>query len=74
AVVTERGVALNGQYQALARELIRRGVPVKSIHQLRDETYALTGVPRPVAFTDKVVGLIEYRDGTIIDVVRQVCL
>jgi citrate lyase subunit alpha/citrate CoA-transferase len=46
--------------------------PVKDIRQLRDEVYAITGVPRPIEFEDKVVGLIEYRDGSIIDVVRQV--
>lgn len=72
AVVTERGVALNGQYQTLAPELRRRGVPVKTIHELRDEIYAITGVPRPIEFTDRVVGLIEYRDGSISDVVRQI--
>lgn len=72
AVVTERGVALNAKYRHLARDLSRRGVPVKSIHQLREEIYALTGVPRPIEFTDRIVGLIEYRDGSITDVVRQV--
>ncbi|MDQ2694141.1 MAG: citrate lyase subunit alpha [Pseudomonadota bacterium] len=72
AVVTERGVALNGKYQGIARDLARRGIPVKSIHQLKEEIYAITGVPRPIEFTDKVVGLIEYRDGSITDVVRQV--
>ncbi|QTF93491.1 citrate lyase subunit alpha [Halomonas sp. BM-2019] len=72
AVVTERGVALNSRYQALAPELARRGVPVKPIHQLRDEIYAITGIPRPIEFTDRVVGLIEYRDGSITDVIRQV--
>ena len=71
AVVTERGVALNETYQALAPELKRRGVPIKPIHQLRDEIYALTGVPRPIEFSDKIIGLIEYRDGTITDVIRQ---
>ena len=29
-------------------------------------------VPEPIEFGDKIVGLIEYRDGTIIDVIRQV--
>lgn len=72
AVVTERGIALNGKYQALEPELKRRGVPVKPIHQLRDEIYAITGVPRPIEFSDRIVGLIEYRDGTITDVVRQI--
>jgi citrate lyase subunit alpha/citrate CoA-transferase len=72
AIVTERGVALNGKWQALAPDLARRGVPVKTIHQLKDEIYAITGIPRPIEFTDNIVGLIEYRDGTITDVVRQI--
>ena len=72
AIVTERGVALNSKYQALAPDLRRRGVPVKSIIELRDEIYGITGAPRPIEFTDKIVGLVEYRDGTITDVIRQV--
>jgi citrate lyase subunit alpha/citrate CoA-transferase len=72
AVVTERGVALNSRYRDIARDLTRRGIPVKTIEQLKDEVYDITGVPRPINFTDKVVGLIEYRDGSITDVVRQV--
>ncbi|MER2527962.1 MAG: citrate lyase subunit alpha [Candidatus Competibacter denitrificans] len=72
AIVTERGVALNKKYQALAPDLRRRGVPVKSIVELRDEIYSITGAPRPIEFTDKIVGLVEYRDGTITDVIRQV--
>ena len=71
-IVTERGVALNTKYQGMAADLARRGVPVKSIAQLKDEIYAITGIPRPIEFTDKIVGLIEYRDGSITDVVRQV--
>jgi citrate lyase subunit alpha/citrate CoA-transferase len=72
AVVTERGVALNTRYQGIAQDLARRGIPVKPIAQLKDEIYAITGAPRPIEFTDKIVGLIEYRDGSITDVVRQV--
>ena len=44
----------------------------ETIRELRDEIYAVTGVPKPIEFEDKVVALIEYRDGSIIDVVRQV--
>ena len=72
-IVTERGIAVNDKYPELKAELIRRHVPVRDIRELRDEIYAITGVPRPVEFDDKVVGLIEYRDGSIIDVIRQVC-
>ena len=71
-VVTERGIAVNDHLPELKAELIRRRAPVKDIRQLRDEIYAVTGVPRPIEFDDKVVGLIEYRDGSIIDVVRRV--
>ena len=71
-IVTERGIAVNDNLPELKAELIRRHAPVKDIHQLRDEIYAVTGVPKPIEFEDKVVALIEYRDGSIIDVVRQV--
>ena len=68
----ERGIAVNDNLPDLKAELIKRGAPVKDIRQLRDEIQAVTGVPKPVEFEDKVVALIEYRDGSIIDVIRQV--
>jgi citrate lyase subunit alpha/citrate CoA-transferase len=71
-IVTERGIAVNDRLPELKAELIKMRAPVKDIRELRDEIYAVTGVPRPIEFEDKVVGLIEYRDGSIIDVVRQV--
>ena len=72
AVVTERGIAVSGRFPELKAELIRRQAPVKDIRQLRDEVRALTGIPRPLEFEDDVVGLVEYRDGSIIDVIRKV--
>ncbi|MGH2195709.1 citrate lyase subunit alpha, partial [Enterococcus faecalis] len=30
------------------------------------------GTPEPIKYGDKVVALIEYRDGSVIDVVRNV--
>lgn len=72
-IVTERGIAVNDKYPELKAELIARRAPVKDIRELRDEIYAVTGIPRPLEFEDKVVGLVEYRDGSIIDVIRQVC-
>lgn len=71
-VVTERGIAVNPKHQELRGELLRRKLPVKEIGELQQEIYQITGRPRPLEFTDKVVALIEYRDGSIIDVVRQV--
>lgn len=71
-IVTERGIAVNDKHEDLKKELIKHKMPVKDIHQLRDEITRITGVPRPVEFTDDVIALIEYRDGSIIDAVRRV--
>jgi citrate lyase subunit alpha/citrate CoA-transferase len=71
-VVTERGIAVADRHEALKKELVRRRLPLKDIRALHEEICALTGQPRPVEFTDDVVALIEYRDGSIIDVVRRV--
>jgi citrate lyase subunit alpha/citrate CoA-transferase len=71
-IVTERGIAINENHQDLKRELIKHKVPVKEIGELQKEIYQLTGRPRPIEFTDEVVALIEYRDGTIIDAIRKV--
>jgi len=71
-VVTERGICVSDKHPELKEELRRRNLPVKDIRQFHDEITRLTGVPRPVDFEDRIVGLIEYRDGSIIDVVRQV--
>jgi citrate lyase subunit alpha/citrate CoA-transferase len=43
-----------------------------TIHELYERAVALTGEPAPIEFLDKVVGIIRYRDGSVIDVVRQV--
>jgi citrate lyase subunit alpha / citrate CoA-transferase len=71
-IVTERGIAVNDKHPELKAELIKRRAPVKDIRELRDEIYAVTGIPRALEFEDKVVGLVEYRDGSIIDVIRKV--
>ncbi|MBQ1861202.1 MAG: citrate lyase subunit alpha, partial [Clostridia bacterium] len=47
-------------------------VPLKTIEELRDIAYSIVGKPDPLEFGDRVVGIIEARDGTIMDVVRQI--
>ncbi|GAB1535427.1 citrate lyase subunit alpha [Geovibrio sp. ADMFC3] len=71
-IVTERGIAVNSKHEDLKKELIKAKMPVKDIHDLRKEITQITGVPRPVEFTDDVIALVEYRDGSIIDSVRRV--
>lgn len=47
------------------------GLPLVDIQTLRQIGLHLTGAPHPPAFTDRIIGVVEYRDGTVIDVVRQ---
>ena len=42
------------------------------IEQLQEKAYELVGEPDPLQWEDKVVAVVEARDGTILDVVRQV--
>jgi citrate lyase subunit alpha/citrate CoA-transferase len=71
-IVTERGIVVNDRHEELKEELVRRRVPVKDIRELREEICRVTGLPRPLELEDEVVGLVEYRDGSIIDVIRKV--
>ncbi|MCI8690673.1 MAG: citrate lyase subunit alpha [Oscillibacter sp.] len=72
-VVTDYGVAVNPNRQDLLNALEATDcVPLKTIEELRNTAYSITGEPEPVKFGERVVGIIEARDGTIMDVVRQV--
>ena len=72
-VVTDYGVAVNPARPDLLEALREADcVPLKTIEELRDIAYSIVGEPRRVEFGDRVVGIIEARDGTIIDVVRQI--
>ncbi len=42
------------------------------MEELKEKAYAIVGQPDPIEYGDKVVALIEYRDGSLIDVVRNV--
>jgi citrate lyase subunit alpha/citrate CoA-transferase len=71
-LVTERGICVNPVCGELAQNLKKAGLIVKDIHDLEKEVDLITGVPGPLEYTDKIVGLVEYRDGTIIDVIHQI--
>jgi len=71
-VVTDYGVAVNPARQELLECLKKADcVPLKTIEELRDIAYSIVGEPEPVQFGDRIVGIIEARDGTIMDVVRE---
>lgn len=71
-IITDYGIAINPNRQDLIDCMKDVKLPFCTIQQLRDMAYAMVGEPEPVQFEDRVVGIIEARDGTIIDVVRKI--
>jgi citrate lyase subunit alpha/citrate CoA-transferase len=71
-VVTDRGTAVNPRRKDLKAALAHGGIPTVDIEDLAALAERITGVPEPVSLTDRVVGIVEYRDGTVIDVIRQI--
>jgi len=71
-IVTERGIAINPLRTDLLEKVKGSGLPVKTIHELKEEAEAICGKPDKPRFTDKIVAAIKWVDGTVIDVVRQV--
>jgi len=72
-LVTEAGIAVNLRRKGLISSLEKAKLLLKSIQDLRKEAEALLvgGGSKPVRFGKKIVGIVEYRDGTVIDVIRQ---
>lgn len=71
-VVTEIGIAINPQRQDLVEHFKNVDIPQFTIEELKEKAYAIVGTPQPIEYGEKDVALIQYRDGTMIDVVRNV--
>ncbi|QAT48760.1 citrate lyase subunit alpha [Caproiciproducens sp. NJN-50] len=71
-VVTDQGTAVNPRRKELAGRLAAAGLPVCTIGELRERAERIVGKPEPVEYTDRVVGVVTYRDGSVIDLIRQV--
>lgn len=71
-LVTDHGIAVNPARQEVKARLIAAGLPVVDIGTLYQRTLLISGEPKPIAFTSRIVGVVRYRDGSVIDVVRQV--
>ncbi len=72
AVVTDFGVAVNPHRQELTKLLNENGIEVKSIEELSQAAARVTGGFSPSEGDDKITAVVEYRDGTVIDVVHKI--
>ena len=71
-VVTDQGVAVNPRRPEVAEKLRKAGIRVCSIAQLKDRAEDLVGRPDPIRYKDRIVGVVMYRNNTVIDVIRQI--
>jgi citrate lyase subunit alpha/citrate CoA-transferase len=74
-VVTEAGVAVNPLREELAARLVAAGVNVVPLARLHDlsqtDVSPMLGADAAAGQAKKIVALQQYRDGTVIDVLRQ---
>jgi citrate lyase subunit alpha/citrate CoA-transferase len=70
-LVTERGIAINPLRTDLLEKLKNSKLKIYKIEELLEIAHKITGVPQPTKHSDKVVGVVMYRDGSVIDSLYQ---
>lgn len=71
-VVTQRGIAVNPKQKELKEKLLKAGLPVKDIEELKQIAEDIAGAPNKIQTGDKVVAKVLYRDGTLLDTIKNV--
>lgn len=71
-LVTQGGIAVNPKNAELRQRLVDAGLPVVDIHELKEKAERITGTPRRISHSDRVVANVIYRDGTLLDTIRGV--
>lgn len=69
-IVTQRGIAVNPRNQRLREALVRAGLPVRDIQELKKTAQDIAGVPKEVVCKGRTVAKVLYRDGTLLDTIR----
>ncbi len=71
-VVTERGIAINPRRTDLIDATKHSDLPVRTILEIKQEVESLCGKPSRPKLTDKVVAVVKWVDGTVLDSIYQV--
>jgi citrate lyase subunit alpha/citrate CoA-transferase len=70
-VITNAGIAINPKNKELLKQLESSNLDILEITELRDLAYSEAALIEP-DFTDQICTAVEYRDGTLLDVVYRV--
>ena len=71
-VVTDYGVIVNPTRTDLIEKFTKVGIKMITMEEARAIATRLVGTPKEIEFTDEIVAVVEYRDGSIIDTIRKV--
>lgn len=68
-VCTDYGIAVNPLRKDLIEKFAEAGLETKTIEELKDIAESIVGKPEKIKFSDRPVAYVQYRDGSIIDVI-----
>jgi citrate lyase subunit alpha/citrate CoA-transferase len=72
-IVTERGIAINPLRADLIKATKKTSLPIRRIEEIKKEVDELVGTPlEKPNFTDEVVGVVKWVDGTVLDSIFKV--
>ncbi|MFU8793307.1 MAG: citrate lyase subunit alpha [Acholeplasmataceae bacterium] len=71
-IVTERGIAIHPKRTDLLAKVAKTNLNIVPIEALYNQAIQMTGKPEQQEKEDRIIGLIRYPDGTIIDCLYQV--
>lgn len=68
-IVTDQGIAVNPNRPDLIENFTKYGLQIKNIDELKEKATKIVGQSNKIEHTEKVVGIVTYRDGSVIDLV-----
>ncbi|WP_024467944.1 citrate lyase subunit alpha [Treponema pedis] len=71
-LVTELGITVNPLREDLKTNFKKAGIELIEMDELIERAKFLTGESEVIEFSDEVVAVVEYRDGSVIDVIKKV--
>lgn len=71
-VVTDYGVIVNPTRTDLIEKFTEARIKMITMEEARAIATRFVGTPKEIEFTDEIVAVVEYRDGSIIDTIRKV--
>lgn len=71
-LVTERGIAVNPQRQDLIEKFKEANLEITTIEKLKEKAEKIMGKPKDIKKSDRIIGLSEYRDGSVLDYIYAV--